>query len=1133
MYIFGMGVFEDRYGKLNPQQKEAVDHITGPLLVVAGPGTGKTEILGLRVANILRKTDTSPLNILCLTFTNSASFNMRDRLAKLIGQDAYKVAIHTFHSFGVEIISGYPEYFYKGAEFYPIDDLGQIQIVEEIIGELPHDDQLKNRLPDGGYVYSGSIRSAIGHLKKAGLTPEEFKQILENNLSCFEYLNPRINSVFGPRISKKAVGLVEDFIENLTSVPAEETPSAGINSFVDTVRSSLIRILDDVAESASTKPLTNWKSVMTRKDDAGSLVLRDSTYSEKLFTLADIYEKYQDRMYELRYYDYEDMILEAIRGIKEHNSLRYELQDRYDYILVDEFQDTNDAQLRLLRLLTTYDEEGRLPNVMAVGDDDQAIYKFQGAELSNVLNFGKFYPDAKTITITSNYRSTQDILDLARFVILKGEERLENHYPDINKDIRAANKDVLPGVIISKSFHTSTHEFYWVANEIKRLVDAGKQPSDIAVIARNHKQLEEIAMFLNHRELPLKYERFNNVLDEPHVHQLIQISRFLNSLGRKNKDDADEYLPEILSYPFWNLSRKTIWEIAYLAERSGRKRLRWLDVMQSYDDERVKTIAGFLLDLGVESASETLEKILDKIMGAHEQLAPESEEDETESAEEITKNKFISPFKDFYFSDKVLKKNGVEYVRFLSGLRTFIQALREYRKGNVLKIEELVEFVELHVKNNVPIIDDSYFVNASDAVTLLTAHRAKGLEFETVFIINCQEEIWTGRGRSSNLPFPMNLPITPAGDTIDDQLRLFYVALTRAKSNLYLTSYEMKDNGNRSSRLHFIMSPTEDEKAEDEIRKVLTPDEGQSPEVSDVQAMVDVLNASWESYHAPPVVHDERAVLESLLENYKLSVTHLNNYLDVTAGGPRLFFEQNLLRFPQSKTVAGSYGSAIHRTIEAIYKHIKSGKDAPSLETVLDWYERELIYERMSDRDFRDYSNKGKEALSLFYKKKLGEFDPSHYSEVDFHGQGVVVGGAHLTGKIDKMVPRSGNEISVHDFKTGKPKKGWKSNEYYEKIQLHQYRRQLVFYKALVEHSKQFGGKYKVNRGVLEFVQPDKNELFDLTAEIDGEEYELTTALAKIVFDKIINLDFPDVSGYKEDISGIQAFEHNLLEGKV
>lgn len=1128
-----MGVFEDRYAKLNQQQKEAVDYITGPLLVVAGPGTGKTEILGLRVANILRKTDTSPLNILCLTFTNSAAYNMRDRLSELIGQDAYKVAIHTFHSFGVEIINSHPEYFYQGAQFYPVDDLTQIQIIEEIIGELSYDNPLKKHRPDGGYVYSDSIRNAIGHLKKAGLTSEEFKQILENNLSCFEYLNPRINSVFGPRISKKAVGLVEDFIENLTSVPAEETPSAGINSFVDMVRGSLIRILDDVAESASTKPLTNWKSKMIKKDDAGSLVLRDSTYSEKLFTLADIYEIYQKRMYELRYYDYDDMILEAIRGIKENNSLRYELQEKYEYILVDEFQDTNDAQLRLLRLITTYDENGRLPNVMAVGDDDQAIYKFQGAELSNVINFGKFYTDAKIITITSNYRSTQDILDLARFVILKGEERLEDHYPDINKDIRAANNDVLPGVIVSNSFPTSIHEFYWIADEIKRLIDAGKQPSDIAVIARNHKQLEEIAMFLNQRGLPLKYERYNNVLDEPHVHQLIQISRFLNSLGRKNRDDADEYLPEILSYPFWNLSRKTIWEIAYLAERSERKRLRWLEVMQSYDDEKLKAIAEFLRDLGIESASETLEKVLDRIMGAHEHLAPESEEDETESAEESTKSKFISPFKDFYFSDEALKKNGVEYVRFLSGLRTFVQALREYRKGHVLKIEDLVEFVELHEKNNVPIVDDSYFVNASDAVTLLTAHKAKGLEFDTVFIINCQEEIWTGSGRGSILPFPINLPITPAGDTIDDQLRLFYVALTRAKSNLYLTSYETKDNGNKSDRLHFIKSPTEDEEAEDKIRKVLTPDEGQSPEVSEVQAMVEVLNASWESYHAPPVVHDERAVLESLLENYKLSVTHLNNYLYVIKGGPRLFLEQNLLRFPQSKTVAGSYGSAVHRTMEAIYKHIKSGKDAPSLETVLDLYDNELDYERLGENDFEDCSKKGRDELSVFYRKKIDEFKPSHFSEVDFHDQGVVVGGAHLTGKIDKMVPRSGNEISVHDFKTGKPKKDWKSSDYYEKIQLHQYRRQLVFYKALVEHSKQFGGKYKVNRGVLEFVQPDKDELFDLTAEIDGEEYELTTALAKIVFDKIINLDFPDVSGYKDDVSGIQAFERDLLDGKV
>ncbi|MEQ9617811.1 MAG: ATP-dependent DNA helicase [Deltaproteobacteria bacterium] len=1124
-----MGNFEERYGKLNPEQREAVDYINGPLLVVAGPGTGKTEILGLRIANILRKTDTSPRNVLCLTFTNSASHNMRKRLSELIGQDAYKVAIHTFHSFGVEIISGYPEYFYSGTIFSPVDDLGQIQILEEIIEELSYDDPLRTIHPEGGYAYINSIKEAIGDLKKAGLTPEEFRLVLERNKTCYEHLNPQINSVFAPRIAKKSIGIVAGLVENLSSENALDTAFLDIKSIVESVRHSLTHILEDAERSAKTKPLSDWKSEYTKKDDNGALVLKDSLYSDKLFSLADVYEEYQERLYKERCYDFDDMILEAIQGIETNKSLGYELHQKYEYILVDEFQDTNEAQMRLLRLITKYGEDGREPNVMVVGDDDQAIYKFQGAELSNVLNFQKIYPDTKVLSITSNYRSTQDVLDLARFIITKGEERLENLYPDIDKNIVSSNARVEPGEIVSKSFPTNLHEYFWVGREIERLIQTGKCPSSIAVIARNHRQLEEIALLLNKMEIPLIYERYNNVLREPHVRQLIQISRFISSVCRKNMDEADEYLPEILSYPFWKIDRKVIWDIS---KKAGNRRAGWLDIMESYHDENIKRVADFLIQLGKESSFETLEHILDRIMGAHEELVPDNDEDELESPDGVSDQKFVSPFKDYYFGERRLEENRVEYIKFLSGLRTFIQALRDYRKGELLKIDDLAEFVGLHEKNNVPVIDNSFFVNSGDSVSLLTAHKAKGLEFDTVFVINCQEEIWTRKGRGSLLPFPLNLPISPAGDTLDDQLRLFYVAVTRAGSNLYITSYETKENGNISSRLHFIQDSGESEESGAKLRKALSVDR-EDIDVSEIPDTGDVLTVSWESYHAPPVVHDEKAVFEKTLEEYKLSVTHLNNFLNVTKGGPRLFFEQNLLRFPQSKTPEGSYGSAIHRIMEAVYRHLKQAGELPSLEMVLGWYERELAYERLNEKHFKDYLKKGRDRLTIFYDKKIENFHPSHFSEVNFSDQGVVIGKAHLTGKIDKMVPLNEAEIAVHDFKTGKHKTDWKGSGQYEKIQLHQYKRQLVFYKLLVEHSKDYGAEYKVNRGVLEFIEPEKGELFDLRAEIEREECERTAQLASIVFDKISNLNFPDVRRYAQDLSGILNFEDDLLEGKV
>jgi DNA helicase-2/ATP-dependent DNA helicase PcrA len=1127
-----MTKFEERYNNLNSKQKEAVDYINGPLLVVAGPGTGKTEILALRVANILKETDTAPKNILCLTFTNSAAYNMRERLTKLIGRDAYKVSIHTFHSFGVDVISTYPEYFYRGAAFNPVDDVTQIEILEEILADLPHNNDLGNLLPDGGYVYLSDIKSVIGNLKKAGITSDELRSILDYNKQALESLNPSINEIFSQRISSKVISIVESFIEDLKTSNIADSPSSNIRSFIETLRISLETVLEDVEISGKNTPLSNWKSDMTKKDDEGRRVLKDTSYIEKLYSLADIYDQYQNLMYERRYYDYDDMILDAINGIEKNNSLRYELQDRFEYILVDEFQDTNDAQMKLLNQITKYDEEDRKPNIMAVGDDDQAIYKFQGAELSNVLNFKDTYPDTKIITITSNYRSIQDILDVARYIITQGKDRLENKYSYIDKTIVSAVEKSTAGEICCTSFPSSLHEYYWVASRIKELIQDGKPPSDIAVIARFHRQLVEMALLLNRLKVPITYERNNNVLEEPHVHQLIQICKFISSLCRKASDEADELLPEILSYPFWGLKRNLIWEIAKFAERSGDRRLKWLDVMQSHEDEHIQKIADFLINLATLSSHETLERVLDEIMGVTNDLVPETEQDEEENSTKSESQKFVSPFKQFYFGKKQLEENSVNYLKFLSSLRAFVQAIRDHKKDRVLNIEDLILFLELHEKNNIPVIDSSPFVNANNAVNLLTAHKAKGQEFDTVFVINCQEDVWTGGKKGSNLPMPINLPIAPAGDTTDDQLRLFYVAITRAKNNLYISSHEFKDNGKESSLLPFVIPPVEQDKSEIKLKEALTFEKHRFDE-NEIPETQDILTASWESYHKLPVIHDERAVFEKIIEHYQLSVTHLNNFLNVERGGPQLFFEQNLLRFPQSKNLAGSFGSAVHRTLQLIYGHLKKTGEVPLREVVLDWYDQELVFERLNKREFVHYSQKGRDALSIFYDNKIDTFHKSHLSEVNFRNQGVVIGNAHLTGKIDKMVPISDSEISVHDFKTGKAKTDWKGGSAYEKSLLYNYRRQLIFYKILVENSKDYGSKYQVHRGMLEFVEPKNDELIDLNLEIAVEDVTRTTELIKIVYQKIRDLDFPDTSSYKQNLKGIVDFEDDLLDGSI
>ncbi|MBU0723226.1 ATP-dependent helicase [Patescibacteria group bacterium] len=1137
--------FKERYKKLNKAQKEAVDCLEGPLLVVAGPGSGKTEILSLRIANILLKTDTAPNNILCLTFTDFAAINMRQRLIEIIGAEAYKISIHTFHSFGVEIIDRNPEFFYNGANFIPADTLTQLKIIESILVDTDYDNPLRSIHPEQGFVYSQTILPAIGNLKKAGLTPEEFQAILLHNTEEIEFANPFLAEIFDERINKKSCEKIARLIDKLETHKSAPFPVQHLSHWLPSVIHSLKKALSDVEEISKTTPLSQWKTKNTKKDDNGLRVHKDYMNLEKLRALGDIYGNYKKQMHNSGYYDFSDMLLEAIQALEKNNSLRYNLQEQFQHILVDEFQDTNDAQIRFLRLITDAEvHEGR-PNIMVVGDDDQAIYKFQGAEISNILNFQKANKDPQIITMTQNYRSTQDILDVARHIIKKGEERLENIIPELKKELTASNLDIGAGNIEHKIFPTNTCELSFVAEEIKRLIDEGKEPNEIAVISRTHSKLQEMVGYLNSQNITANYERKQNILEESHIHQLITIGRFVATLARKNIIDADEYLPEILSYPFWGLNRATIWNIAVEAERTGYPRKQWLGIMRKSSDRKVSQIADFFDELSGLAQTETLEAVFDAIVGGHQSLMVADSEDEdieVEFSKEMTpsenpkntvqKTHYVSPFRNYYFSYDQFKENTAKYLTFLSNLRVFMHALREYKNGEKLALDDMSEFVDLHQKNKLQMTDKNLFTNIPGAVNLLTAHKAKGLEFDTVFVIACQNGIWSAVSRGAKLQFPENLAIAPAGDNFDDHLKLFYVALTRAKRNLYLTSYNQTEEGKKCLELQFLNTGPEEETTQQPrdkfVQSVLTGEECK-PAHTPVNILTEKTALSWASYYLPSLAENETVLLKALLENYKMSVTHLNNFLNVTSGGPQTFLEQNLLRFPQSMSPAGAYGTAMHKAIELLYTSFRKDGFIPKLEQILIWFTKELFMKRLSDKDYQLYLKKGKNALTIYYNTQLDNFDISHLIEVNFKNQGVVLGEAHLAGKIDKMIDTQSNSFEVIDFKTGKASIKWEGKTPYEKIKLHNYKRQLIFYKLLIENSRDFTKKGIVKKGRLEFLEPLSGKIITLELEIDNQEVERTKKLIEIVYKKIMNLDFPDISKYPKELKGITEFEDDLL----
>jgi DNA helicase-2/ATP-dependent DNA helicase PcrA len=319
-------VFDDYYAKLNTAQKLAVDTIEGPVMVVAGPGTGKTQILTLRIANILMQTQINPENILALTFTESGVLAMRKRLVQIIGTPGYRAQIHTFHSFCNDVIRQNPEDFENLISSESITEVEQIQILEEIVQTT----KLALLKPFGDPLYYVKhLLSAISDLKKEGITPTKLKKAIDDQ--------------------EKDFGKIEDLYH--------EKGAYGP------------KVRDD---GTVTKGAMKGKYQDLQKDIA------------KNKELLIVFEKYQQSLRDKKQYDFNDMLLEVIAAFESNPDLLLRQQEYFQYILVDEHQDTNAAQNKIVELLCSYYEE---PNLFVVGDEKQAIYRFQGASLENFLYF--------------------------------------------------------------------------------------------------------------------------------------------------------------------------------------------------------------------------------------------------------------------------------------------------------------------------------------------------------------------------------------------------------------------------------------------------------------------------------------------------------------------------------------------------------------------------------------------------------------------------------------------------------------------------------------------------------------------------------------------------------------------------
>lgn len=1107
--------YESNYKLLNAAQKEAVDTIEGPVLVVAGPGTGKTQLLALRAANILLKTDTAPQNILCLTYTEVGARNMRERLTKLIGQAAYDVRISTYHGFGSDLLRQYGEYFNDFAAEQPVDRLGQDVILQEIFAKLPATNPLWR-----ADIYLRNSLDFISECKRALLSPDDIRTIASDNEHFITKASALVASNIPQfaRMNKDVAGHFIGFYEQLRTLNRKKLLPSNIRQLVTICNDELSQAIEFFHETGKTNMLTVWKNKWLAKNADNQWVIAGLRDVSKLRGGADIYEQYLEALKAKQLFDYDDMINRAIHGLETNDELRYSLHEQFLYIMLDEFQDTNLAQLKLVELLTNNPVYDGRANVLAVGDDDQAIYSFQGAELTNMLRFTQMYNGVKIITLTENYRSHADILHASHNIASQIEERLSDSLGTGEKILVAKNASLLDATIVRQSFKSDISQFDYIANRIESLIRQGTPPDEIAVLAPKHKYIEPLIPYLQARNIPIRYDKRENVLDDQHIAELTRMAELVSAISAQQHNTADSIWPSVLSGNYWQLSTSSIWKLSWQSYQniySNDDSKHWLPIMLK--DETLKPIALFFARLAQIADTESLENMFDYLVGV-----------QSLTINDPSLKDYTSPYYNYYFSDKERNESPQSFLQVLSNITVLRQHLREYRRelDRPLLLHDLLDFIADYRNAGEKLLNTSPYHSANSAVQLMTAYGSKGLEFGVVFVLAVQDDVWgmKARGQNNIISLPPNLSIIRrAGSSKDERKRLFYVAMTRAKHTLYLTSYLQNYAGKTSESLEFMN--------ETEGKSLALPSHAQTiaHDDKDVPA-IEAMQHYWTSRHAQGA-HDTnlRDLILPRLEGFQLSATHVNTFTDLVYGGPEAFFINTVLKFPKAPTADGQYGNAIHETLESMQYALKRTGELPDIDSAIKMFAEKLKAKRLSENDYTRQYERGALALAEFIPQWWHNFIPEAQTEYSFKHEASFVEDAHLNGNLDQMlVDAETKQIRVVDFKTGKSHAHW-TNE----VKMHKYKQQLMFYKLLVENSHSFKG-YDVTEGMLVFVEPDDHgKINELKINYDREDLSRAKKLIRAIWHRIKTLDLPDTSGYSKDIKGIVAFEDWLINNDL
>ena len=1013
--------FKEALSQLNPNQLKAVEAIDGPVMVVAGPGTGKTQILAARIGNILLKTDVYPENILCLTFTEAATVAMRQRLLKFIGPDAYRVGIFTFHAFCNKVIQENPHHFGSN-ELDPISALDEMKLIYQLIDELPDGHPLIR--PDGN--------------------------------QRFEYI--RIKNLFA--LMKK-----EDLSAHLISKKVDE-----YLEFIKTEDEFLFK--------------TNRGGF--KKGDLNPRLYNKVARPLKLLrAAAGEFENYIERMKKNSWFDFNDMIQWVLRAFENDENLLLDYQEQFQYFLVDEYQDTNGSQNKIVELLTSYHE---VPNLFVVGDEDQSIFRFQGANIENITDLRKRLGEQlNVISLNQNYRSSQLILDVSQKLIKNNTERINaNDKASIASNDAVKNLKILPKINI---YQNPTQEAIDIVDQIKTLKDSGQDLSEVAVLFRKHKLSYEIIRVLQNNEIPIHVRRTENILDSSLIQNVLSTLRYLQkeaNIPFKN----DNLLYQILHYPFFSLESKSVSKLASIRAdiNNGLTSIREIlfkenrqHLENTFDDDAIEVLhkIGDELELLLGMVhSQTLQHLVESV---------------------INKLGILS----FVLNSS----SRIELMQELKTLFSFIKS--ETQRNSRMNVKQFLDLInEIENSNeqsvNIPMQKTIFSENS---VTLSTLHSAKGLEFKYVFMIACNSNQWekSRKPSANSYKFPDNFFDAPPGSEIEELRRLFYVGMTRAEQHLTISYVQRTDEGKELEQSQFVAEVSQAEHIDILERKV--------NDESYMNYQISLLTQTDKPVFS--IYHDD--LHNKILEKYAMSVTHLNTYLKC----PRSFYFKYILKVPASKNQNMAFGSAIHFALEKLFRKMQEqGDEFPPVDAMLndfEWYMKRHR-ESFTETQFNNKLKHGKRIIPTYYNHSVKSWNKVVSVEKNYSG--LEIQGVPITGKLDK-IEFNGNLATVVDYKTGQHAKAKKRKSFSKQgdkmtasspKHYHEYGgdywRQAVFYKILVEQDPL--KDWEVIAAEFDFVEPDKDsgEYIKQSVPVTDEDVALVTGQIVSSYQKIMNKEF-------------------------